>query len=156
MTKRPMTKRGSPFKIIFTPEYGAFIMVNVFANEPENLPETPRLPLPDLEVGRVPLVQLKDGTVRFVGTRVSFDSIIFAHKQGRNPTQINHSFDLISVPDIEKAIEYYESEREIVDQYMTVRERIADAWRELSEARGQSPQWQAHLKELQAERKQPV
>ena len=65
MTKRPMTKRGSPFKIIFTPEYGAFVMVNVFANEPENLPETPRLPLPDREVGRVPLVQLKDGTVRF-------------------------------------------------------------------------------------------
>ena len=131
-------------------------MVNVFANEPDNLPETPRLPLPDPKVGSVPLVQLQDGAVRFVGTRVSLDSIIHAHKQGRKPTQINRSFDHISVSDIKKAIEYYETEREIVDQYIAARECIADAWRELSEARQRSPEWTAYLEQLQSRQEQAV
>ena len=131
-------------------------MVNVFALEPENLPKTPRLPLPGPEVGTVPLVQLEDGSVRFAGTKVSFDSIVYLHKQGRTTEQINASFDLVSIEDIEKAIAYYESERFAVNEYLEASKRIGEAWRELSEARSRSSEWKAHLEQSRALRKQPV
>ena len=131
-------------------------MVNVFAERPKNLPKTPRLPLTTSTVGAVPLEQLEDGTVRFAGTRVSLDSIIIAHKQGRKPVQINESFDLINVPDIEKAIAFYESEKAIVDDYLNAREAIAKIWQELNEERQRSSEWRAHVERLKAEQKQPV
>ncbi len=113
-------------------------MINVSANRPQNLPETPQLPLPSPDVGTVPLVQLENGAVRFAGTRVSLESIIFLHKQGQTPQQINDAFDLISTHDIEKAIEYYEAEKECVDRYLAVSQKISAAWREFDDARTQS------------------
>ena len=123
-------------------------MVNVSSTKPKNLPITPKLPLPSPVVVDVPLVQLKDGSVRFKGTRVSLDTIIGAFKQGCDPNQIHKSFDLISVSDIEKAIEYYESEREAIDQYLETRERAAEIWREFNESFQRSPEWKARVQRL--------
>ena len=131
-------------------------MVNISSTRPKNLPIPPKLPLPSPGVGDVPLVQLKDGSVRFKGTRVSFDTIIYAFKQGCDPAQINGSYDLISIPDIEKAIEYYQSEREIVDRYLAARKEAAEIWREFNEKLQSSSDWQARVQRLRNERKQPV
>ena len=129
-------------------------MVNVITQRPKNLPQSPRLPLLTSDDGTATLEQLEDGTVRFVGTRVSFDSVIAAYKQGRSPVQINDSFDVVSVLDIEKAIDYYRAEQKVVDEYLAVRKVAANIWREFNENRQRSPEWAAHIQQSRTEREQ--
>jgi len=118
-------------------------MSRLFALEPENLPEIPYIPFPSPEIGSIPLVRIDNGTVRYAGTTVRLDTIVTACKQSYDAPKIHDQFDRISIPLIEKTIEYYESEREAIDEYLDAQELSGMMWMEFMIELQKTPEWKA-------------
>ncbi len=130
-------------------------MSELFPPEPENLPEIPYIPLPNPDIGPLPLVRIEDGTVRYAGTRVRLDTIVTAYKmEGNNPEKIHDQFDRISIALIEKTIAYYESEREAIDKYLDAQELDGKLWMEYTIKLQQTPECKAKAARARAMLKQ--
>lgn len=86
----------------------------------------------------VPLCRVAGGALRVGQTRVSLDSVLYAHKQGATPEAIVRSFPSLDVHDARAVIDYYRSNREYVDAYLRRRREEAEALR--AEVERQSPQ----------------
>ena len=82
-----------------------------------------------------PLRTDADGTLRVGDTRVRLASIVFRHRQGDTPEQIQQSFPSVSLSDIYAVIAYYLRHQDDVDAYLAKIEAEADRIREEVEAR---------------------
>jgi uncharacterized protein (DUF433 family) len=72
--------------------------------------------------------QTPQGSWRVTGSRVSLDSIIHAHGEGRTPQQIVEWFPTLSLEQVHGAIAFYLHHRELLDAYM---EQQRQRWEEL-------------------------
>ena len=59
--------------------------------------------------------QTPDGGWRVAGSRVSLDSIIYAHREARTPEQIVESFPTLSLEQVHGAIAFYLRHRDLLD-----------------------------------------
>ena len=66
----------------------------------------------------VPLITWEDGTIRIIGTRVTFDVITNQFKLGATAEQIHDSFPAASLKDIYGAIYYYLEHTDAVEAYL--------------------------------------
>lgn len=73
----------------------------------------------------VPLTQLENGSIRIAGTRVSLDSVIWQHKQGKTPEAILNSFPTLNLRDIYATIAYYLTHTAEVEAYLQAQEERA-------------------------------
>ena len=72
--------------------------------------------------------------VRMGDTRVSFDSIVYRHKQGDTPDEIHEGFPSVPLADIYAAISYYLRHQEEVEAYLAEREAEAERIHQEAEA----------------------
>ena len=71
----------------------------------------------------VPLRLAEGGRVYRVGdTRVSLDSVIYAHRSGSTAEDIVRDFDTLKLSDVQMVIAYYLKHQEEVDAYLEERE----------------------------------
>ncbi len=77
----------------------------------------------------VPLVELPDGTLRVVGTRVPLDTIVQCHLAGDSPEAIHDSFPTVPLADVYACLAYYHRHKAEVDEYLARREDQAEAMR---------------------------
>jgi uncharacterized protein (DUF433 family) len=69
----------------------------------------------------VPLSTDEAGVMRVAGTRVSFDSVIYAFNEGATPEEIAQSFPTLDLASIYSVIGYYLQNRAEVQQYLEQR-----------------------------------
>ena len=84
---------------------------------------------------RVPLRETEGGTVYVGKTKVALEGIIFAHKRGRTPEEIQWAFDAVSLGDVYSVIGYYLHRPEEVEEYLEEYERRWDEMVEELESR---------------------
>ncbi len=75
---------------------------------------------------RVPLQGAKDGTVYVKGTKVALEGIVFAHRRGCSPEEIQRTFDAVSLGDVYSVIGYYLHRTKEVEEYLEEYERDWD------------------------------
>ena len=100
----------------------------------------------------VPLRIEDSGTVRVGKTRVTLDTIVYAHKGGDSPEQIAEGFDTVPLADVYAVINYYLRHREEVEAYLERRKLEADEIR----ARWEALHPQNGLRERLARRQNPA
>lgn len=59
-----------------------------------------------------------EGGWRIVGSRVSLDSVVYAHREGRSPEAIADAFPSLSLEQIYGAIAFYLRHRAEIDQHL--------------------------------------
>ncbi len=77
--------------------------------------------------------QTPQGSWRVTGSRVSLDSIIHAHREGRTPQEIVEWFPTLSLEQVHGAIAFYLHHRELLDAYMEQQQRRWEELRQQSE-----------------------
>ena len=75
-------------------------------------------------------IEQRDGLYAVVGTRVSFDSIVFAFLSGQTAEAIAQAFPVLSLEQVYGAITYYLGHRDEVDRYLDGRRQDFDAARQ--------------------------
>jgi len=75
-----------------------------------------------------PLTADAAGVIRVGGTRVSFDSVVFAFLDGSTPEEIAQQYPTLNLADVYAAVAYYLNHRDEAGAYLrdrqTQRERI--------------------------------
>ena len=69
-------------------------------------------------IAQPPPRELENGAVRFEGTRVSLDSVIYCFNQGYTAEDVVRSFTTLILRDVYFMIAYYLDNREAVDAYI--------------------------------------
>jgi uncharacterized protein (DUF433 family) len=69
----------------------------------------------------VPLSADETGVLRVAGTRVSFDSVVYAFNEGATPEEIAQDFPTLDLAAIYSVIGYYLQNRAEVEQYLEQR-----------------------------------
>lgn len=82
-----------------------------------------------------PLATDADGVIRVGGTRVSFDSVVFAFVDGATPEEIAQQYPSLNLPDVYAAVAYYLNHRDEVAVYLRDRQIQRDQIRDEIEAR---------------------
>lgn len=85
------------------------------------------------------------GVVRMGDTRVSFDSIVYRHKQGDTPAEIHQGFPSVPLADIYAAIAYYLRNHEEAEAYLAERRAEAERIRREVESRPENKALRAKL-----------
>lgn len=83
----------------------------------------------------VPLTMDKAGVLRFDGTRVSLDSVIYAFDEGATPEEIAQAFPTLDLAAIYSVIGYYLQNRAEVAQYLEQRKAQREELKKEIEAR---------------------
>ena len=83
----------------------------------------------------IPLAADQAGVLRVAGTRVSFDSVIFAFEEGATPEEIAQDFPTLDLAAIYSVLGYYLQNRAEVGQYLERREAEREEARKEIEAR---------------------
>ena len=100
-----------------------------------------------------PLYETEQGAVRVRGTRVSLDSVIHAYNSGAAPKDIVRSYMTLKLRDVYAIITYYLDHQDMVDSYITRRQKEADEARhEFAALYPQSQTLQAKLVARKAEK----
>jgi uncharacterized protein (DUF433 family) len=96
-------------------------------------------------------IEPRDGAYVVTGTRVSFDSIVYAFLDGQSAEAIAQAFPVLTLEQVYGAITYYLAHRDEVDRYLegrrqdfdTARQAARDAdpmfYQKLAEAKKQTP-----------------
>lgn len=82
-----------------------------------------------------PLTTDADGVIRVGGTRVSFDSVVFAFLDGSTPEEIAQQYPTLNLADVYGAVAYYLNHREEVGVYLRDRQTQRGQIRKEIEAR---------------------
>src|SRR6266705_828023 len=82
----------------------------------------------------VPLKELEHGALRVAGTRISFETVIEAYKEGATPEQIVDAFQPLRLADVYTLIGYYLDHKAEVDAYLQDVEHEAEEGRRRFEA----------------------
>jgi uncharacterized protein (DUF433 family) len=61
------------------------------------------------------------------GTRISLDSVVYSHRRGNLPEEIQKEYPLLSLPQIHGAIGYYLEHTRAVDRYLEDKQLEFDA-----------------------------
>lgn len=72
----------------------------------------------------------KAGVFRVGGTRVSFDSVVYAFLEGHSPETIAQQYPALTLEDVYGAITFYLGNREEVNQYLQRQEKIWEEFRQ--------------------------
>ena len=88
-------------------------------------------------------VEQRNGGLYVAGTRVSLDSVVYAHLRGESPEAIVNSFPTLSLNQVRRSIEYYLSHRSDVDAYLERQENAFDCLAQ--EARQQDAEFYAKI-----------
>ena len=81
---------------------------------------------------------------RIVGTRVSLDSIVYAYLNGDTPETIRESFPVLTLEQVQGAIDYYLAHRDEVDAHL--RDEEADFEEKRRQSREENPQLHEKLR----------
>ena len=76
--------------------------------------------------------QLPGGGFRIAGTRVSLDSVAYAWRSGESPEGFVESFPSLSLVQVLRAIEYYQTHKKAVDEHLEAGEAESTRLREES------------------------
>jgi uncharacterized protein (DUF433 family) len=82
-----------------------------------------------------PLATDPEGVIRVGGTRVSFDSVVFAFLDGSTPEEIAQQYPSLNLPDVYAAVAYYLNHRDEVGAYLRDRQTQRNQIRQEVEAR---------------------
>ncbi len=74
-------------------------------------------------VARTPPIREEGGALRVGCTRVTLESVLWAHVQGANPEDIKRQFPSLELADIYDVIAYYLRHRESIQEYLQEQER---------------------------------
>lgn len=88
-----------------------------------------------LQTKPVPLTTNEQGVMRVGDTRVSFDTVIFAFKQGSTPEEIVADYSTLDLADVYAVITYYLQNQAEVEDYLQRRQAQRDEVRREMEAR---------------------
>lgn len=95
-------------------------------------------------------VEQRNGGYYVAGTRISLDSVVYAHLRGESPDGIVCSYPSLNLEQVRGALGFYEANREHVHEYLKRQE--ADYARLYEEARRKDPEfyasWDAIRKEF--------
>ena len=83
----------------------------------------------------VPLFMDQAGVLRFDGTRVSLDSVIYAFDEGATPEEIAQDFPTLDLAAIYSVIGYYLQNRAEIEQYLEQRKVQREELKKEIEAR---------------------
>jgi len=97
-------------------------------------------------------MQIEDGTVRVIGSRINLDTLVARFEQGDSFKDIHEGFPTLSLAQIEAVIAWYLDHRAEVQEYMD--ERYAEAERMRQEIESQ-PGY-VSLSELRRRREQSI
>jgi uncharacterized protein (DUF433 family) len=89
-----------------------------------------------IKANPVPLQVDPNGTIRVVGTRLTLDTVVMAHRDGATPEEIVERFLGLSLPDAYAVVGYYLRYRREVEAYLDKRKLAAEAIRVEVEASG--------------------
>ena len=90
-------------------------------------------------IAEPPPLRLDEGGVLRVGaTRVRLDTVVTAFQNGCTAEEIQRKYPSLQVPDIYSVLTYYFWNREKVDVYLEEHRRLAEEFRQESEARDPS------------------
>ncbi len=84
----------------------------------------------------VPLHVDPSGTIRVAGTRLTLESLLAVHQQGKTPEETVECFSGITLGDVYAVLAYSEYHRAEVDAYLVQQEADSEAvWQEVEEQR---------------------
>ena len=63
-----------------------------------------------------PYIEERNGGYYVAGTRISLDSVVYMFRNGHLPSEIQHDYDALSLPQVHRAIAFYLENREMVDR----------------------------------------
>jgi len=63
-----------------------------------------------------PFIEERNGGYYVAGTRISLDSVVYRFRAGDSPDEIREQYDLLTLPQIYRAIAFYIENRELVDR----------------------------------------
>ena len=69
-------------------------------------------------------VEQRNGGYYVVGSRVSLDSVVYAYLRGESMLGIVESFPVLSLQQVNGAVEFYLGNRALVDEYLREQERL--------------------------------
>jgi len=75
-------------------------------------------------------IEQHDGVYIVAGTRVSFDSIVYAFMSGQSAEAIAQAFPVLNLEQVYGAITYYLAHRDDVDRYLDGRQQDFEAARQ--------------------------
>jgi uncharacterized protein (DUF433 family) len=75
-------------------------------------------------------IEVCRGAYRIVGTRISLDSVVWAHRRGDSPEQIQESFPLLTLEQIYGALAFYLAHQAEIDAYLEAGEAEYEAARQ--------------------------
>lgn len=87
-----------------------------------------------LQAEPLPLHEDASGTIRVGGTRVTLESVVYAHESGSTPEEIVEDFSTLTLAHVYGALAYYHQHRDEVRQYLQRQEAGAAALRRKIEA----------------------
>ena len=95
-----------------------------------NIPYNP-ITISSLPREGVPLHNHPDGQVRIIGTRISLEIFLEAHKLGaRTPEQLARRFDTVKLADAKAVLAYYRDNKTEVDEYLRLSAEKSERIRE--------------------------
>lgn len=94
-------------------------------------------------------VEQHDSGYYIAGTRVSLDSVVCACRRGESVTQILESFPVLSLEQVDGAVDFYLANRTLVDEYL--RDQQSEVEQMRAAARLRNPE--LHAKMAQAREK---
>jgi uncharacterized protein (DUF433 family) len=74
-------------------------------------------------VAELPRIAERDGALRVGGTRVTLETVLWAHAQGSIPEEIQRQFPSLELADVYGVIAYYLRRRESIDEYLHAQEQ---------------------------------
>ena len=101
---------------------------------------------------RVPLRGTEGGTVYVGNTKVALEGIIFAHKQGKTPDEIQWAFDAVSLGDVYSVIGYYLHRPHEVEEYLREYQRRWDEMVEELESRPGAREFYDRLRSIRRQK----
>ncbi len=88
-------------------------------------------------------VEQRNGGYYVAGTRVSLDSVVYAHLRGESPEGIVECFPALNLEQVTRTITYYLANRSAVDEYLKAQR--AEYERLYEEARQKDPEFYARM-----------
>lgn len=101
----------------------------------------------------IPLHTDEHGVIRIVGSRITLDTIVTAHKRGDSPEVIVEGFSTLKLSDVYRVIGYYLDHQGEVEAYLAERQAQAEMIRQKIESDPKNIEFRSKLKERIEKRK---
>ena len=110
-----------------------------------NIPDKP-ITIDSLPREGIPLHNSPDGQVRIIGTRISLEIFLEAHKLGaRTPEQLARRFDTVKLAYAKAVLAYYRDNKTEVDEYLRLSAEKAERIREEITSQPEYIKWKEEM-----------